>query len=146
MNVIFLDIDGVLNRHGNGKDFEPDCVAAFNRVVKATNAELVISSSWRHMIIGGHMSLLGFGKLLRSHGIHGTSVIGHTRSARSDEPRALEIADWLRENRSPDGVRKVCILDDDPDAFGGRPGVQTAGGVGLTETDADLAIDILVGG
>jgi hypothetical protein len=142
-NLIVLDIDGVLNRHQNGRDFEPDCCAALSRILYATRASIVISSTWRGLIRMGDFSLAGFERMLRSHGIRGGSVIGYTRASRSGETRAMEIGDWLKENRSPTGERRICILDDDQDAFGGRPGVLVNGRVGLTEADADEAIAIL---
>jgi hypothetical protein len=61
MTWLFLDIDGVLNHQEwyesiRGKmnsmsyvatQFDPLCVERINRIVKETNANLVISSSWR---------------------------------------------------------------------------------------------------
>lgn len=147
MKLIIFDIDGPLNGGSihDGRHFLPECVAALNKIIYATGAKLVISSTWRGLIENKHMDYYGFGKMLRSWGIRGADVIGHTRPSQSNEPRWMQIRDWLKENRSPDGIRKICILDDDPDAFGGRPGVRTAGGVGLTEADADAAIEILNG-
>jgi hypothetical protein len=53
----------------------------------------------------------------------------------------MEISDWLKVNK---GVCSgYCILDDDPEAFGGRPGVLVAGMKGLTTEDAAMAIEIL---
>jgi hypothetical protein len=162
MNLLFADVDGVFNRFGPAfseslsdynPQFEPECVRAFNRIVRETEARLVISSSWRYLMHNGHLSLYGFQVLLRSHGVRG-EVIGYTREDLEDEPRWRQIADWMRRPNNPDGaVSKLsgrgfehyCILDDDPDAFGGRYGVLTKGAVGLTEADADLAIEILRG-
>lgn len=52
--MIFLDIDGVLNcaetaqRHRGVIGIDPYLVAIFNRIIFATEAKIVISSSWRH--------------------------------------------------------------------------------------------------
>ena len=60
---LFLDIDGVLNHdewfesdgykknQGNWKVsmFDPKCVERVNKILEATGAELVVSSSWRSM-------------------------------------------------------------------------------------------------
>lgn len=151
-NLIFLDIDGVLNDWDRSwrdvPDYNPEilprCVRALNRIIRETDAKLVLSSSWRGLITTGHMTLLGFERMLSSHGVNGY-LIGHTRNI-GDEYRWQEIADWLRQpmwgpNRIK--IRRYCIIDDDPDAFGKRPGVQTKGGEGLTEADADAVIALL---
>lgn len=166
MKIIFLDIDGVLNDFerswGEVPDYNPSfvpkCVQAFNRIIRATEAKVVLSSSWRYSILNGNMSLNGFRILLSSHSVRG-ELIGHTREdvATDDvfEPRWRQIADWLkapaygdkqaacRASGEPIRLTSYCIIDDDSDAFGGRPGVRTSGGVGLTEADADAAIEIL---
>ena len=51
--IIFLDIDGVLNDGftilGTGKDFPTkDHLDCLKQIVDATNAEIVLSSSWRY--------------------------------------------------------------------------------------------------
>lgn len=147
MSILFLDIDGVLNdwerSWRNIPDYNPEivprCVQALNKIIRATEAKLVLSSSWRGWIVNGSMTLGGFEKLLHTHGVR-ARLIGHTR-LNGDEYRWQEIAAWLKENKGK--WNRYCILDDDADAFGGRPGVQTAGGAGLTEADADAAIEIL---
>jgi hypothetical protein len=66
MNIIFLDFDGVLNSRpffanriaearielyetlGEAADSDPANVAELERLVQATGASIVISSSWRH--------------------------------------------------------------------------------------------------
>ena len=49
--VIFLDIDGVLNNFASIERYEdtldPDCVAVLNGIIAASQAEVVISSTWR---------------------------------------------------------------------------------------------------
>ena len=146
MKIIFLDIDGVLNSTSQqtpaiGNEFLPRCVTELNRIIALTDAKIVLSSNWRYLIHNGYMDLTGFSILLRSHNVRG-ELVGFTRESEGDEPRWSQIRDWFRAN-SPVGTDyNYCILDDDPGAFGGRPGVQTNGN-GLTEADADLAIEIL---
>jgi len=142
MKLIFLDIDGVLNSWEERRNdhFLPDCVARLNQIVFATGAEVVLSSSWRNLVHEGHMSLFGFDLLLRTHGFRG-KLVGITRQEPEDEreDRFWQIADYVREL---EGLESYCILDDDPRAFGGRPGVQTDGN-GLSDSDVLLAISIL---
>jgi hypothetical protein len=153
MNLIFLDIDGVLNDFerswGEVPDynpaFVPRCVQHLNLILRDTEAKLVLSSSWRNLIVAGHMSVYGFNVMLQSAGVRG-EIIAHTRSE-DDEDRWMEIAAYLREpwqvNRLQVKIDRYCILDDMSDAFGGRPGIQTNGSVGLTIYDAQQAIEIL---
>lgn len=157
MNLIFLDIDGVLNHHEQSwrdvPDYDPQiiprCVKAFNRIVRETEARIVLSSAWRNLIVQGHMTVYGFERLLCSHGVRG-HLISHTRSVgdpeRWQEIKAwLDAPDWSRVPLQRGTVDRYCILDDMPDAFGGRPGVRTNGGIGLTDDDAEKAIAILRG-
>jgi hypothetical protein len=130
--VLFLDYHGVLEPmradcHGPCEQ----CIVSFNRIIAETRAAIVLSANWRASLK----------PLLASHGINGR-VIGQTREeVGDDEPRWMQIRDWLKENIGQWG--RYCILDDDPDAFGGRPGVLVNGAVGLTEADANEAIAIL---
>lgn len=152
--IIFLDIDGVLNDWERSwcdvPDYNPEivprCVQSLNKIIRATEAKLVLSSSWRNLITSGHFSLVGFERMLRTHGVNGY-LLGHTR-VNGDDFRWQEIAAWLRDPMAPKEkritIKRYCILDDDADAFGGRPGVQTAGGIGLTDSDAEVAIEILM--
>jgi hypothetical protein len=148
-NVLIFDIDGVLNRHGNvmeGSFAEPDCVKQFNRIVDATDCRLVCCSAWRHLVHGGSMTVQGFAALLRSHGIRG-SLIDVTRESKDPEdgyePRYKQIADWLKRPLAT--FKRYAILDDNAEAFGGRPGVRPDGSKGLTAEDADKVIAILNG-
>jgi len=156
MKTLFLDIDGVLNslsrQDDSGELFReifPEHVKALNRIVRATAAKVVLSSSWRYLIHNGHMTIHGFETMLHTHGFCG-SLIDCTRQDKGvdgdeSELRWLQIRDWLRANRPASGeCQRYCILDDDPDAFGGNlfHGVQTSGS-GLTMDDAEMAIAIL---
>lgn len=157
MKLIFLDIDGVLNDWERPwrdvGDYDPQivprCVKAFNRIIRETEAKIVLSSTWRNLIISEHMSLRGFQVFLTSHGVRG-ELIGYTRED-GDEYRWQEIAAWLCDPKLPSGeclkgkIYRYAIIDDTPEAFGGRPGVQTAGGKGLTDDDAEMVIEILNG-
>lgn len=113
-----------------------------NQIIDQSDCEnLVISSSWRHLVLNGHMDLLGFQAMLKSHGIKG-KVIGVTRSRDADdrEPRWCQISDFLKGN---EGIERYCIIDDDPSAFGGRPGVLVDGWIGLTDEDVNSAVEVL---
>lgn len=126
MKIIFLDIDGVLNSERwlmslgeawNRTHIDPAAVAVLNQVVRATDAVVVISSTWRKMHTKA--AIRGF---LKDAGFTGT-VIGITpdfnKLARYERPtkdgsfvRGDEIAEWLKDR--PD-IESFVILDDDSD-------------------------------
>ncbi len=152
LKVIFLDFDGVANSHnphyltGYCGTVE-SCIENLNRIVFRTGAKLVISSSWRYMMLGGAMASMlpsGFGYLMKTHGIYG-DLLGFIGEDRPGVTRGDLIAEWLDRNPM---VKSYVVLDDEP------PGeiacldrsrlVKTDGKVGLTSKDADLAIDIFV--
>lgn len=141
MKVIFLDIDGVLNVFvGYKAPILPGPVGQLNRVLLATDADLVISSTWRHLVHNGHMDLFGFEFLLRSHGLTAANVIGVTED--SSEGRGWQIRAWLIGK----AVEKYVILDDMIDGqMAKMPFVCTNGSFGLTEADADKLIEVLNG-
>lgn len=147
MKIIFLDIDGVLNKMEPAPDFEPECVAAFNHIVEMVpGVQVVISSSWRYLVHQGHYTVYGFAHMLSTHGLHG-KLIDVTRPdiSRLDdresetEPRWRQIADWLKGKQ----VASYVVLDDDPGAFGHHPFVRIGSRVGLTMQAAQLAIEVL---
>ncbi len=141
MKIIFLDIDGVLNVIPEGRDeygslFHDHLVENLKSIIEATNAKIVISSSWRkdgltimqemwkkrelpgevidvtpslYLQKGG--SIIFWNDKLSKHPtqrIHGYSV-----------PRGSEIEYWLQneahQNKEIDFVESYVILDDDTD-------------------------------
>jgi hypothetical protein len=148
--VIFLDIDGVLNDHSYSPEAESciiqsDKVKIFNRIVRAVDPDIVISSSWRYMILLNSMTLKGFEYLLRTHGMNVVNRIIDTtsRDLSSIHGRAIEIRDWLLQH--PD--RKSFAIIDDID-FGfthyDMPFFQTESSIGLTEELANKIIETLL--
>ena len=121
MKVIFLDIDGVLvNRkslmeasgiHAKGDE---SCVAALNRIIGETDANIVVSSTWRTF---GPMKMKDF--------LHGWGVRARIIDCTPDlsrqegklyiaKVRGDEIQAWLDSyTRYP--VESFVILDDDTD-------------------------------
>jgi hypothetical protein len=75
--ILFLDFDGVLNSRGflamsrglaisryPHSEIDPEAVARVNRILERTEAEVVVSSSWRH-----GRTLAELQALLESHGL-----------------------------------------------------------------------------
>lgn len=147
--VIFLDVDGVLNSFESQSRgtapralLLPDCVKHFNSIIEATEAQIVLSSAWKYYILCGHMTLHGFERLLRSHGVRG-DLIGHTCADDEADERGEQIRLWKKANLSP--WHPYVVIDDFDDDISSRGlnFVQTNGAVGLTEADARRAIELI---
>ena len=145
--LIFLDIDGVLInlvslRESNSA--HPDCVNALNWLIAETEADIVVSSTWRK---GGQKRVT---EVLEGWGVNGR-VVGLTpdlSKVRSSgigvaTTRGTEINSYLeRYGANPP---PFVILDDDDDMDELRPYlVQTNFTTGLTMADAVRARVILV--
>lgn len=117
--IVFLDFDGVLNssvflgaRHRAGDDsidqIDPEAVARLSRIVSASGADVVISSTWRLAF-----TLADLRGRLNAHGFTGR-VIDRTPNL-PDEDRAAEILAWLADPPR-DRPETFVIVDDDGDA------------------------------
>jgi hypothetical protein len=149
--LIFLDIDGVLNGH----EFDPVaqstslnkyCVEVFNRVLKAVDCEIVISSAWRYMILGGAMTVRGFEYMLRTHGVGPLEdrLVGCTREDEYVATRGKQVEHWRWLNKH-DGLY-VVVDDLSLDiAECGHPFVQTNGQRGISHDNAVRVVELLGG-
>lgn len=120
MKVIFLDIDGVLNHQKHYEwlmttneptpmqrvypysEFNPKSCQLLNEIIKETDAQIVVSSSWR---LDG---LAKINKLFRFFGL--PNAIDVTPCLNT--ARGIEIDAWLAAHPEVD---KYVILDDDED-------------------------------
>ena len=111
MRVLFLDIDGVLNRThyqpaetvGLRSWIEPELAGRLSDVLQRTSAVIVMSSDWRH-----HRT-----KEELIDELHAAGVIGILRDvtpALPGRPRWSEIQAWLDDNDVP--TDKIVIVDD----------------------------------
>lgn len=149
-SVIFLDFDGVLNteqyqaqlaiegkptKDAWGPLFDPRAVENLCKILVATEAKIVISSSWRY----AHR-LSSLRRMWKVRGLQGevfdTIPCGATYISRGED-----IECWLDRNGRPDYV----IIDDLDDFFLSQHDryVETNPIVGITEADAQNAIKIL---
>jgi hypothetical protein len=118
------------------RSIDPICVGHLNQIIGATEAQVVVSSSWRfsHPIIG-------LQKLLEYRGFKG---LAHdiTPVNLGNDIRGYEIQAWLDLHS---GVDRFVILDDNKDMLHLRSHlVLTDKSVGLTRKDAKKAISVLV--
>jgi hypothetical protein len=166
VRVIFLDIDGVLNSvefqqrrvlppnisqyegwlRDAERSIDPDAVARLNRIIDATGAVCVLSSTWRKDTPLSRMS-----RILRHRGF-----VGHLFAATPAlveqlpsgiliaKERGDEIRAWL-DMLGPDNQPETfVVLDDDSDMTAVDSAlVQTSWERGLTDADADRAILLL---
>lgn len=148
--VIFLDFDGVLNteqyharlavegkpnKDAWGPLFDPRAVDNLCRIIDATDAAIVISSSWRYLHRLGSLRMMREVRELPGEVI-GTIPCGATYISRGED-----IECWLDKYGRPDYVI-IDDLDDFSPAQHDRY-VETNPILGITEADARKAIEIL---
>lgn len=149
MNIIFLDIDGVMNHQNHFvrskkhilQEFCPIAEKNLKRIIHECNAKIVVSSSWRKI----HASVANtpITEWLFSHYGLEDYVIGVTPYL-ANEIRGKEIQNYI-ENCTH-SVDKFVILDDDND-MGEliEHLVQTDYRYGLTDEKCEESIKILNG-
>ena len=162
-NVIFLDVDGVLNSKfwdsdhqreiSEGKYVDPEAVKLLGTLVKRTDAKIILHSGWRfwfdEVMNPKRPEAEFFANAMREEGIQ---ISGVTPDLTTEEIRkakkfslvkADEILQWLKENPADNWV----VLDDlelhNEDIE--KHQVQTNAEVGLTTKDVEKAIVILIG-
>lgn len=126
--ILFLDFDGVLNsanyfarvgmQDTGFSDAEllhhldPDAVARLERIIVATGAKVVLSTSWRSFISTDEAK-----RLLAAKGAPSVEFVGETPKryreafdldvSRSNlEPRGAEICEWLTQNWASDSYAR----------------------------------------
>jgi len=120
MKIISLDIDGVLNsdtwektnEYLNGeypeKMFDPNTVLLLNKIIEATTAKIVLTSTWRLKYSLEEMRAL-FSKV----GIQG-DLIDCTPNLKKDNDYTLrgnEILKWCKDNRKIIGTKYLNYTD-----------------------------------
>jgi hypothetical protein len=115
LDVIFLDIDGVLNpdKDKHPHVFDPECVRQLRRILDASpQVHVVMSTSWR---TGFPFFVLGW--LWHQHDLPIQRVIGRTPDIQNDR-RGEEIQKWLADaplRTKEHQVRRYAALDDEPE-------------------------------
>lgn len=145
--IIFLDVDGVLNNGSWAMEmydkgirtyrddilYEP-ALERLKRIVDATDAQIVVSSSWRQIPTAyKHLQ-----EWLEMYGMKVADITSYVGGCRGDD-----ITAWF--NRNP-GEWSYVILDDEDDMDGHMDHlVQTDFDVGLIDEDCERAISLLLG-
>lgn len=141
MNIIFLDIDGVLNSEETFKDKEtifhidPKMAGLLQKILKETGAKVVLSSSWRCHDEGQQAvkKWIDFIDVTPDMPLRGGA---------EQMERGKEIQAWLdtQSIKSNFFVEKYCILDDDSDMLPHQKHFKTSWKTGLTEEIANKVI------
>jgi len=122
-NIIFLDVDGVLNSHlyienykgsreewiklsERERNLDPKAVKMLDQLCKDTNSKIVLSSTWR---LGDEGKLL---KEFLSELNFKSEIIDCTGRCCSGI-RGVEIYNWWKDNK--DKYNEYAIIDDDND-------------------------------
>lgn len=151
MKVIFLDIDGVLNsdRYLRGREeagvvIDPSRMALLQRLVRATDAAVVLSSSWReHWDADPARCDASGAKIHEIFSAYGVTVADKTPSLAAG--RVEEIRAWLAAHPA---VERFAVLDDAllwADFLDGHFVKTSSFYGGLDETDVARVIEILNG-
>jgi hypothetical protein len=116
-------------------DLDPACIQILNEIVARGQADVVVSSTWRH-----GRTVAELQEMLEAHGFTGR-VVGKTPTGTPGADRADEIAAWLAEH----AVGGYVIIDDHLDMGELRSHlVQTQPAHGLRPADARRAIAVLL--
>ena len=141
MNVVFADVDGVLNSRAFYDRvgllphpwLDPEAIARLDRLCREADARIVLSSAWR-----GDPRTPGW---LYERGLS-VPIIGCTGWAGPAGNRGGEIAAWLRVRPE---VARFCILDDHDDMDALRPYlIQTDHATGLLDEHVARAVALLL--
>ena len=125
MNIIFLDVDGVLNNWrdaeihyekthepfvGTDWPFSKESIEVLRKIVLETNSKIVISSSWRSFREGRKI----LSEKLKEYDIF-KYVIGKTPEVYEKNRRECEILEYLKSFNEKD--KAILILDDEYEGF-----------------------------
>ena len=145
MNIIFLDIDGVLNcdttktyTKSGALFVEDKLIEKLKIIIDATNAKIVLSSDWRYNREPPYDS--DFLELKRKLNEYKIDFYGFTPIYWA-QSRGFEIDAFLKNHTE---IQKFVILDDQCDMFPHKHRlVETNPKVGLTNEDVEQAIWLL---
>ena len=116
MDILFLDIDGVLNSEQSAARFhsymklDPRCIGLLNDVMEQTKAMIVVSSTWR---VNFCPTVEAMRNVLVKNGFtHPHRIIDLTPVVSMARNRGQEIEKWLKDNCDKQ-IERFVIVDDD---------------------------------
>ena len=142
MNIIFLDIDGVLNNINAIKNpsycLDDNCIKRLKTILDKTNAKIVLSSSWR---LRKDMHLLLLAQKITDLGINLDLIIDATPQMTN---RTEEILDWVENNKVSLNINKWIAIDDTPLNLDKNKFVKKDFKTGLIDEDVIKSINLLI--
>ena len=156
MKVIFLDFDGVITTKDSKWKLCPEKMALLGEIISATDAKIVISSSWRRTSLEetiAHITNPDNPFVGKNPFPYADRIVGIThrmfgfihphKDRHCKIPRGVEINAWLFEHAMK--VDSYVILDDEDDMLYIQRDrfIQTDALNGLSREDVSRAIDIL---
>jgi len=153
VKVVFMDADGVLNNRTTMDRYppstsnpahvvKPPCVAALNRITDTTGAWIVVTSTWRNDPECQARSTMQMH--LAARGV--TGLVEGCTPRLAYRTRGEEIQAWLDANNYKYKSLTFVVVDDDSDVAPFEDKfVPTSFETGMTEADADRAIELLGG-
>lgn len=167
VKLIFLDIDGVISTQKSRYALDKDACDLLGKIIDATDAKIVVSSSWRRNIVEDtKRELTTIGHLVPFPFPYADRIVGVTIKANYyvqqgidlHIPRGVEISQWIdthinRDNEGNWNRKEIgidfnyVILDDDSDMLFEQAEhfIKTDTYLGLSEDDVERAILILNG-
>lgn len=134
MNVIFLDVDGVLNTidgiyHFGMNYIDDERVKLVAKIIHETNAKIVLSSTWRIDPENRKLVEIALAK-------YNLTIFDATPISEKYDLRSNEIQQWLDQNPT----EKFAIIDDWAEAGIGQNLFQTNNYFGLTHEISEKVI------
>lgn len=156
---IFLDFDGVLNSESNyrkmqmagqptkdnyGTIFDKTCVEALRNIIEATDADIVIASSWRYLLDLSTLREMWSVRGLPGH-IHSITPVKFITNPFDSLTRGKEVEEWFKLHHQNEDNCPYIIIDDENEYMTKQLShfVWTYPERGLCQQDTERAINIL---
>lgn len=118
INVIFLDIDGVLNEYKSTSKsprgytgVDDDKIELLASIVQLLDAEIVLTSDWKFENCNGETPCLDYLRDKLSE--HGLKILDYTKDKSGLFNRGQGILEWINEDMPEDtDISKYVIFDD----------------------------------